>query len=88
MTSIVTANRLRSGEVVYLAAGGRWSQVLADAQVASGKSEIATLEAIAAQAADARDVTAVYAMDVALVDGRPVALSVREKIRAALGPTV
>jgi len=88
MPSIVTANTLASGEVVYLASDGRWVRAITDAAIAATKADAAMLDAVAARAVDAREVTAVYAMDVTVVDGRPAPISVREKIRAALGPTV
>lgn len=88
MPSVVTANELRSGDVVYLAEGGRWVRALADAAVAADKTALATLEAEAANAAGRQIVTAVYTMDVRLAGGRPEPISMREKIRAALGPTV
>ena len=88
MPSVVTANRLASGEVVYLAREGQWVRNLGDAEVASDKIELANLEAAAGRAIAEREVTAVYAFDVAVVDGRPAAQSVKEKIRAAHGPTV
>ena len=88
MPSVVTANLLGSGDVVYLAVGGRWARHLADAEVASSKPDLARLEGLAGQAAELRLVTAVYAMDVSVVAGRPTPLPVRERIRAAHGPTV
>lgn len=88
MPSVVTANRLRSGEVVYLAHGDTWTTSLAEARVASGKDELAELAAIAAAAVAAREVTSVYAMDVDVSGGTPAPVSVRERIRAAHAPTV
>lgn len=88
MPSVVTANRLRSGEVVYLASGGTWTPSLAGAHVASGKDDLAALAAIAATAVAACEVTSVYAMDVDVSSGTPAPVSVRERIRAAHAPTV
>ncbi len=88
MSDVVTANLLASGDVVYLGAGKRWVRSLSDAAVADDKASLAQLEAIANEAVAARKVTAVYAFAVALDNGRPTATSVREKIRAAHGPTV
>ena len=87
-TSVVTANLLGSGEVVYLAAGGLWVVELGEAEVARDKTELARLEAQAQHAIAGQHVTAVYAMDVGVIDGQPTALSVREQIRAAHRPTV
>ena len=83
MPSIVTANVLRSGAVVYLATGGRWVPSLSEAAIASDASALEALEQIASDALARNDVTAVYAMDVRVVDGRPNPMSVRETIRAA-----
>lgn len=88
MPSVVTANLLASGDVVYLGSADRWVSDIAAAEVATDKASLAKLEDAAQRAVTAREVTAVYAMDVAIVDGRPAPLSVREKIRAAHGPTV
>ena len=88
MPSVVTANRLASGAVVYLGPAGVWVEALADADVAPDKAALAALEAIAARSADAREVVTVYPMDVALAAGRAAAISVREKIRAARGPSI
>jgi len=88
MSSVVTANLLRSGDVVYLGAGASWVRLIQDAQVANNKDELEKLESIAEQASDAQLVISVYPMDVAIVDGKPSPRSVREVIRAAHGPTV
>lgn len=88
MPKIITANLLLSGDVVYLDPQGAWVRDIARAAVAEDKAEIAALEEVAARAFEAREVLSVYAMDVVLVDGRPAPKSVREKIRAGLGPTV
>lgn len=88
MPSVVTANRLRSGEVVYLTRGDAWTTTLAEARVASSRDELATLAEIAAAAVAAREVTSVYAMDVDVSGGTPAPVSVRERIRAAHAPTV
>jgi hypothetical protein len=83
MPSVVTANRLDDGLVVYLAANGEWVEDLGHARLADTEPEIAALEAEAAKAVADRIVVAAYPMDVALDGGVPIALSVREKIRAS-----
>lgn len=88
MPSVVTANDLRSGAVVYLKADGRWVESLQDASVAEDAEALKTLEALALAAVERTEVTSVYAFDVRLVDGRPEPISVRERIRAAHVPTV
>jgi hypothetical protein len=88
MPSIVTANRIGDGAVVYLAPGARWTPDVKQAEVAADKTALAALEAAAAQAAAEQRVVSVYAMEVGLADGRPTPLSMREKIRAQRGPTI
>lgn len=88
MPRVVTANELRSGAVVYLAQNGRWVEGIRDASVAADAESLKQLEALAQAAVEKTEVTAVYAMDVALAAGRPVPVSVREKIRAAHAPSV
>lgn len=88
MAKVVTANMLRSGEVVYLASGSRWVRSLADAVVARDSQELARLETEAAQSAGRQEVTAVYTMDVKVEGQGAAPASMRERIRAALGPTV
>ncbi len=88
MSRVVTANELRSGAVVYLAQGGRWVAGIQDAAVAPDAESMKLLEALALAAVETTEVTAVYAMDVGLADGRPVPISVREKIRAAHAPSI
>jgi hypothetical protein len=88
MPSIVTANRVRDGAVVYLAPEARWTGDIKESAVAADKTALAALEAVAAKAAADQLVVAVYSMEVGLRDGRPAPLSMREKIRAQRGPTI
>ena len=88
MPSVITANVLRTGVVVYLRSDGSWVEKLADATPAADETLRATLEQLALAAIERNEVTAVYAFDVSIVDGRPIPLSVRESIRAAGAPTV
>lgn len=87
MPSVVTANVLRTGAIVYLKADGTWVETLADATAADNES-LGDLEKLALAAVEQGEVTAVYAFNVAIVDGHPSPLSVRETIRAAGTPTV
>ena len=87
---IVTANRLREGDVVYLADDGDWSDWITDGGVAESPEEEARLLATAERAVEARLVIAPYLMEVARANGetgelRP--LGQREIIRAT-GPSV
>ncbi len=83
MPSVVTANRLLDGIVVYLAADGSWTEDIAHARLAKTEEETKALEAEAAQAVKERKVVAVYPMDVAIDSDGVHTLSVRERIRAA-----
>jgi hypothetical protein len=83
MPSVVTANRLIDGIVVYLASDGGWTEEIGRARLAETEDEIKALEAEAAKDVAARKVVAVYPMDVAVRDGTVDPLSVRERIRAA-----
>ena len=84
----MTANRLRVGDVVYLAANDDWVADLAAARVATDAGALAALESVAAKSVAAQHVVGVYAIDVDISAGTPQALSVKERIRAARGPTV
>ena len=85
---VLTANRLRAGDVVYLADGERWVRDLTSATVAGDAAALTALEGVAAKAVDAREVVAVYAIDVDTATGVPKPVSVKEHIRAAGGPTI
>lgn len=88
MPTVVTANNLRSGFVVYLAANGRWVDTLERAAIAETAAALADLEALARSAVARTEVVSVYAMSVRIVDGQPVPLSARETIRAAHAPSI
>ncbi len=88
MPSVITANLLRSGEVVYLAEGDRWAPSLTEAITATDAGAAATLQAIAARHIAANEVVGAYLMDVRLEAGVPCPVSMREAIRAARGPTI
>jgi Protein of unknown function (DUF2849) len=82
MPSVVTANNLRSGAVVYLGCDATWVLELSMAAVANDAMALKTLEVQALRAVERTDVTAVYAMDVRVIDGHIAPVSVRERIRA------
>jgi hypothetical protein len=84
MPSVVTANRLTDGIVVYLAVDGEWTEEIANARVADDEAETKALEAIADNAVRERIVVGPYPMAVGLKDDGAIdPLSVRERIRAA-----
>ncbi len=83
---MITANRLREGDVVYLAADGTWSLWLDDAEMVDGADGAARLEAAGEKAVTDLLVIGPYLMEVAEEAGRPKPLGTRETIRAK-GPT-
>ena len=85
--TILTANRLRDGEVVYLTPAGGWSESFADALMANGKDDSAALEARGQADEKALVVVSVYLMPVVLENGIPRPISQREIIRAK-GPSI
>lgn len=84
---VVTANRLREGDVVYLTDSGRWSPHLNESRIGSSESVVEEMLAQAEADVAARRIVAPYAFEVVEVDGILQPLSAREMIRAA-GPTV
>ena len=84
---IVTANRLLDGEVVYLTAAGDWSEELKDSAVAQTEQDASDLLVTASTPSQELIAVGPYLADVELADGKVVALSQREIIRAT-GPTV
>ena len=84
---IVTANRLREGDVVYLSAEGGWSEWISDSAVAQSPEEESQLIEIAERAVGDQLVVGPYPMQVARDDGRIRPLGQREIIRAK-GPTI
>jgi hypothetical protein len=86
MPQVLTANRLKDGEVVYLAADGAWVERIAGAQVFATKAEGEAALAIGVEAERTQLVVHAYLFDVTPADTtKPVKM--REIIRAA-GPTV
>lgn len=84
---VVTANRLREGDVVYLTDTGKWSPHLNESRVTRDAEDLQAMLAEAAAAVAARHIVAPYEMEVVEFDGILQPLSTREIIRAA-GPTV
>lgn len=85
---VVTANLLRTGDVVYLAANGGWVRNLRNAAIAADAAQLSELESLARAAVERSEVVSVYAFDVDTTKGHPAPVSVRERIRAAHAPTV
>lgn len=84
---VMTANRLRDGDVVFLTRAGVWSEKIDDAVLAQEPQAIAALEARAAEDVKKTLVTGQYLFDAERVDGKIRALHIRERIRT-LGPTI
>lgn len=83
---IITANRLRDGDVVYLTATGSWSLWLEESLVVDDDAGEARLLDAAAKAEEERLVVGSYVMKVDVVDGEIRPLSQRELLRS-LGPS-
>ena len=83
----ITANRLSDGLVVFLDDAGAWSVAIADARLVGDGPDLDAANAYAKSQHDARIVVEPYPIDVEIVDGRPVPVRLRERIRAE-GPTV
>jgi hypothetical protein len=84
---VMTANRLRDGEVVFLTRSGQWNERIDEAVLAQEPQAVAALQARAAGDEKATLVTGAYLFDAERVEGRIRALHIRERIRT-LGPTV
>jgi hypothetical protein len=85
-SSIVTANRLRDGQVVWLAPKGHWAEDIAAAEVFDN----AVIEEAIARARifeEQRVVLDVYGVELDCAHPCPVPVTERERIRAA-GPSV
>lgn len=84
---VLTANRLRDGEVVFLTRSGEWSLAIDQAAIALEPEAAKALEEQGKRAVAANVVTSPYLFDAERRDGRVRALHIRERIRT-LGPTV
>jgi hypothetical protein len=84
---VLTANRLRDGEVVFFNRSGEWSAAIDDAALALEPEAAKALEARGLEAMSKNVVTGSYLFAAERRDGRIRASHIRERIRA-LGPTV
>ena len=84
---ILTANRLRDGEVVFLTRAGTWSQAIDEATLAVEPQAAQALEARGKEDEKNNIVTGIYLFDAERVDGNIRAAHIRERIRT-LGPSV
>lgn len=84
---VLTANRLRDGQVVYLAEDDSWREHIQDAIVADSDDMAKTLLTLGARAVGQHVIVDPYLFAVSVENGRTLPLSRRELIRAA-GPSV
>jgi Protein of unknown function (DUF2849) len=84
---VMTANRLRDGEVVFLTRSGEWNERIDEAVLALEPQAQKALEARAAEDVKSTLVTGPYLFDAERINGRIRALHMRERVRT-LGPTV
>jgi sulfite reductase (NADPH) hemoprotein beta-component len=85
--SILTANRLGDGTVVFLDSEGTWKETIAEAAVARSPDEAKALEARGARDAARNMVVDPYFAEVREIGGRIEPIRYRERVRAG-GPTV
>jgi Protein of unknown function (DUF2849) len=84
---ILTANRLRDGEVVFLTHSGQWSENIDGAVLATEPQAQAALEVRGKDDERINLVTGVYLFEAERRDGHVFASHIKERIRS-LGPTV
>jgi len=85
--SVLTANRLGDGAVVFLDRSGDWAERLVDAAVARSPEEMRAFEARGAQDAARNLVVDPYLAEVGEGAHGPIPLSTRERVRVA-GPSI
>ncbi|MEQ8247415.1 MAG: DUF2849 domain-containing protein [Alphaproteobacteria bacterium] len=84
---VVSANRLDTGRVVYLAPDGQWIGALSEAEVARDRATAERLLRRAEGAVIDRRIVAPYLIDVTAASAAPQPQRLRERIRAT-GPTI
>lgn len=84
--TVITANRLNDGAVVYFTADGQWSIWLSEAVIGAGDDETETLLAAAQNATDADAVIEPYSIEVRTEGATIKPVRYREAIRSK-GPT-
>ena len=84
---VMTANRLKDGDVVFLTRSGQWSEKIDDAVLALEPLAVEALEARAVEDVKTNMVTGQYLFEATRVDGKIRADHIRERIRT-LGPSV
>ena len=84
--SVMTANRLADGEVVFLATHG-WVEEIDRATVATSEEQAKALDALGKQAMAVNEVVDAYLVEVVNEESRVRPLKLREYLRT-LGPSV
>ena len=84
---VMTANRLKDGEVVFLTRSAQWSEKIDEAALALEPLAVAALESRARETVDANIITGQYLFEAERLDGKIRADHIRERIRT-LGPSV
>ena len=84
---VVSANRLDTGRVVYLAPSGQWVSALSEAEVARDNATAEDLLQRAEGAVIERRIVGPYLIDVTAASAVPHPNRLREQIRAT-GPTI
>jgi uncharacterized protein DUF2849 len=85
--SILTANRLGDGAVVFLDFEGAWNESIAEALVASSPDEVRALEDRGTYDAARNLIVEPYLVEVQEISGRIEPIRTRERVRAG-GPTI
>jgi hypothetical protein len=85
--SVLTANRLGDGTIVYLDFEGAWSESITEAVVARSPDEVRALEDRGAYDSAHNLVVEPYLIEVREIAGRIVPVRYRERVRAG-GPTI
>ncbi|MBE7182930.1 MAG: DUF2849 domain-containing protein [Methylobacterium mesophilicum] len=83
---VLTANRLSDGIAVWWSETDGWIKTILGAKLAATKDDEAALDAVGAEAGRANLAVDINLIDVTVVEGVPVPVRIRERIRAA-GPT-
>ncbi len=85
--SVLTANRLTDGTVVFLAPDGSWAERIEKAAVARSVEEAAALQAQGARDAARNMVVEPYLAELTEIGAHPVPTRMRERVRVD-GPSV
>lgn len=86
MTSIIFSRPTGSRYVVYYAGTGDWVRDICEAAVARNRADLLKIKEAAQKDCDAQIVDNVYALNIDVIDGRPVVPPfIRERVRTLLG---